>query len=45
MGHGETYLGETIWWSHGGKLHGESHPRIKFLRGLLQILVGVIFKK
>lgn len=35
MGHGETYLGETIWWSHGGKLHGESHPRIKFLREVM----------
>jgi len=31
--HGETYLGRgTLWWSHGGELFGESHPRIKFLR-------------
>ncbi|MDD3504531.1 MAG: DUF5605 domain-containing protein [Eubacteriales bacterium] len=31
-GHGETYLEhETLWWSHGGKLFGESQQRIKFL--------------
>lgn len=35
MGHGETYYGENIWWSHGGTLYGESHPRIKFLREVM----------
>lgn len=31
--HGETYLGhETLWWSHGGLLFGESQARIRFLR-------------
>lgn len=30
--HGETYLNhDTLWWSHGGQLFGESHPRLKFL--------------
>ena len=33
-GHGETYLNpeEVLWWSKGGTLHGESAPRIAFLR-------------
>ncbi|MFV0504554.1 MAG: DUF5605 domain-containing protein [Lachnospirales bacterium] len=32
-GHGETYLNDEdiLWWSHGGKLHGESHKRFKLL--------------
>ena len=32
-GHGETYLNKEniLWWSHGGKLHGESHKRFGFL--------------
>ncbi len=44
--HGETYLDPnqafdenatpTIWWSHGGKLHGTSPARIAFLRKLLE---------
>ena len=44
--HGETYLDPnssldenttpTIWWSHGGKLHGSSPERIAFLRKLLE---------
>ena len=31
-GHGETYLNKEniLWWSHGGKLHGESHKRFGF---------------
>ncbi len=36
--HGETYQSDTIWWSHGGRLHGESEPRIRFLMGLLDEL-------
>jgi hypothetical protein len=37
-GHGETYLDEhdVLWWSKGGRLRGESPPRIAFLRGLLE---------
>ncbi len=40
--HGETYLSEdgVIWWSHGGKLHGESQDRIRFLRSLLEETPG-----
>ena len=44
--HGETFLDPnssldenttpTIWWSHGGKLHGSSPERIAFLRKLLE---------
>jgi len=44
--HGETYLDPdkafdenstpTIWWSHGGKLHGTSPERIGFLRKLVE---------
>jgi hypothetical protein len=44
--HGETYLDPnadlnenstpTIWWSHGGKLHGTSPARIAFLRKLVE---------
>lgn len=36
--HGESYLSddEIIWWSHGGKLKGESSERIGFLRQLLE---------
>ncbi len=30
--HGETFLGHgSLFWAHGGALHGESHERIKFL--------------
>jgi hypothetical protein len=34
VGHGETYVNpeEVLWWSKGGQLHGESAPRIGFLR-------------
>jgi hypothetical protein len=36
VGHGETYLHpeEVLWWSKGGQLHGESVPRIAFLRAI-----------
>ncbi|KAJ7638244.1 hypothetical protein FB45DRAFT_1131698 [Roridomyces roridus] len=36
-GHGETYLHDQdlLWWAKGGVLRGESAPRIKFLRDLL----------
>jgi hypothetical protein len=37
-GHGETFLDphEVLWWSKGGTLHGESAPRIAFLRHLVE---------
>jgi hypothetical protein len=34
--HGETYVGDHIWWSHGGTLRGESVERIGFLRRILE---------
>ena len=43
--HGETYLEgnsfnenetPTIWWSHGGQLHGSSPKQIAFLRKLVE---------
>ncbi|MBI4875951.1 MAG: DUF5605 domain-containing protein [Acidobacteria bacterium] len=38
VGHGETYLHpqDILWWSKGGALHGESAPRIAFLRKILE---------
>ena len=41
-GHGETYLGhsERLWWSHGGKLWGESWKRVRFLQSILQETPG-----
>jgi hypothetical protein len=38
VGHGETYLDPEaiLWWSKGGVLHGESAPRLAFLRRLLE---------
>ncbi|HEY3840807.1 MAG TPA: DUF5060 domain-containing protein [Bryobacteraceae bacterium] len=38
IGHGETYLNdrEILWWSKGGVLHGESAPRIAYLRKLVE---------
>lgn len=38
VGHGETYLNEhdVLWWSKGGILHGNSAPRIAFLRKLIE---------
>lgn len=40
--HGETYPDDDdiIWWSHGGKLHGESPDRITFLRDLVEAAPG-----
>lgn len=37
VGHGETYLDpqDVIWWARGGKLRGQSPPRIAFLRRIL----------
>lgn len=38
VGHGETYLHseDVLWWSKGGVLHGDSPPRIAFLRHILE---------
>lgn len=35
--HGETYVGHdgVLWWSHGGRLWGDSAPRLKFLKEIL----------
>lgn len=40
--HGETFdRGDNVlWWSHGGKLHGESPARIRFLRQILEQTPG-----
>jgi hypothetical protein len=42
VGHGETYWNEseTLWWSKGGVLHGESVPRIAFLRQIIEQIPG-----
>ncbi|MFA9392421.1 MAG: DUF5060 domain-containing protein [Prolixibacteraceae bacterium] len=36
--HGETYLDslDILWWSKGGKLHGESVKRIEFLKEIIE---------
>ena len=38
VGHGETYVDpdEILWWSKGGVLHGDSAPRIQFLRDIVE---------
>lgn len=38
LSHGETYVdkGPSIWWSHGGKLYGESVERIGFLKTIIE---------
>lgn len=38
VGHGETYMHpeDVLWWSKGGVLHGESAPRLAFLREILE---------
>lgn len=35
-GHSECYMGEKIWWSHGGKLYGESYKRFGLLYKIMQ---------
>lgn len=42
IGHGETYVHpqDILWWSHGGKLHGSSEPRIAFLRKIMEEVPG-----
>lgn len=38
VGHGETYEHpqDILWWAKGGVLHGESAPRLAFLRKILE---------
>lgn len=38
VGHGETYIHPTdqLWWAKGGILHGESPPRIQWLRDRME---------
>jgi len=38
VGHGETYVHpeDILWWSKGGVLHGESAPRLAYLRRMLE---------
>lgn len=40
--HGETFHREdaVLWWGKGGVLYGESEPRIRFLKELLEKLPG-----
>jgi hypothetical protein len=42
-GHGETFLDneDILWWSHGGRLKGESPERIRFLQGILSETPGL----
>lgn len=42
-GHGETYRNDQneLWWSHGGKLFGESARRLKFLHQILEEVPGL----
>lgn len=46
-GHGETFVNqeEIFWWSHGGVLHGESEPRIRFLKEIWDDVPGGALKK
>lgn len=38
VGHGDTFphAQDILWWAKGGTLHGESAPRIAFLRRILE---------
>lgn len=38
VGHGETYVHpeDILWWSKGGVLHGESPPRLVFLKEIMK---------
>ena len=46
-GHGETYVHpeNILWWSHGGKLHGQSPARIRFLYQILSQTPGIGLKR
>jgi hypothetical protein len=38
VGHGDTFLDpeDILWWAKGGVLHGQSAPRLAFLRRILE---------
>ena len=42
-GHGETYMSgdDVLWWSHGGRLKGESWKRFKFLHKIMCETPGI----
>lgn len=42
-GHGETYMNpdDVLWWSHGGKLLGESHKRLHLLLEIMKETPGI----
>lgn len=42
-GHGETYTDTSniLWWSHGGRLRGESHKRFRFLLSIMKETPGL----
>lgn len=42
-GHGETYMNpeDILWWSHGGRLHGESHKRFHLLLEIMKETPGM----
>ena len=42
-GHGETFLNDegVLWWSHGGKLRGESWKRFALLRDIMAQTPGL----
>lgn len=46
-GHGETFLAkdDILWWSHGGRLKGESVPRLQFLLDILKEVPGGYLKE
>lgn len=37
VGHGEIYKGDDGWTAKGGKLHGESTPRLAFLKTVMEV--------
>lgn len=45
-GHGETYVmpDSKLWWSHGGVLHGQSAPRLEFMKHILEEVPGGYLK-
>jgi hypothetical protein len=36
VGHGEIYKGDDGWTAKGGKLHGQSTPRLAFLKAVME---------
>lgn len=42
-GHGETFMNQddVLWWSHGGRLHGESHKRFQLLHDIMCETPGI----